>query len=183
MHDLPGLIGAAPTCVRAGEARGPARLFDRRPVAINERIRCYRYEPGQRFAPHYDGAFRRSDFEASELTFMVYLNDGFVGGTTRFHDFDIDVVPRTGSALLFQHRLLHALSAPQRSFDLTQLYPYSVTAPGLLASSRETLYVATELNKYYLIKKSEKRNRPQGLCGELINGDGWPACGRWSDHA
>src|SRR5262245_34469566 len=23
----------------------------------NERLRCYRYAPGQRFAPHYDGAF------------------------------------------------------------------------------------------------------------------------------
>jgi hypothetical protein len=38
---------------------------------------------------------------------MVYLNEGFGGGTTRFHDFDIDVRPRTGHALLFQHRLLH----------------------------------------------------------------------------
>jgi prolyl 4-hydroxylase len=85
----------------------PARLFGREAVGANERFRCYRYEPGQRFAPHYDGAFWRDQREGSELTLMVYLNDGFGGGTTRFHDFDVDVVPRTGSALLFQHRLLH----------------------------------------------------------------------------
>ena len=85
----------------------PARLFERHASGANERFRCYRYEPGQRFAPHYDGAFERDVNERSELTFMVYLNDSFTGGTTRFHDFDIDVVPRTGSALLFQHRLLH----------------------------------------------------------------------------
>src|SRR5580700_896757 len=45
-------------------------------VGANERLRCYRYEPGQRFAPHYDGAFIRDDHEESCLTFMVYLNDG-----------------------------------------------------------------------------------------------------------
>jgi prolyl 4-hydroxylase len=38
---------------------------------------------------------------------LVYLNDAFEGGTTAFHRFDVDVVPRTGSGLVFQHRLLH----------------------------------------------------------------------------
>jgi len=100
-HQLAGDLFAR---VRAAT---PARLFGREAVGANERFRCYRYEPGQRFAPHYDGAFRRDQRECSELTLMVYLNDGFGGGKTRFHDFDVDVVPRTGSALLFQHRLLH----------------------------------------------------------------------------
>jgi predicted 2-oxoglutarate/Fe(II)-dependent dioxygenase YbiX len=85
----------------------PARLCGRRPVGVNERFRCYRYEPGQRFAPHYDGAFTRSPTERSELTFMVYLNDDFTGGTTTFWDFEATVSPRTGSALLFQHFTLH----------------------------------------------------------------------------
>lgn len=85
----------------------PARLHDRRPVGANERFRCYRYAPGERFASHYDGAFQRSAAERSELTLMVYLNDGFEGGTTAFLDFGVEVTPRTGSALLFQHRLLH----------------------------------------------------------------------------
>ncbi len=85
----------------------PAQLFGRRAVGANERFRCYRYEPGQRFAPHFDGAFQRDAFERSELTFMVYLNEGFGGGTTSFHDFEVDVVPKAGGALLFQHRLLH----------------------------------------------------------------------------
>jgi prolyl 4-hydroxylase len=74
---------------------------------MNERFRCYRYEPGQRFAPHYDGAFARSETERSHLTFIIYLNDGFGGGTTMFHDLGVDVVPKPGMALLFQHFLLH----------------------------------------------------------------------------
>jgi prolyl 4-hydroxylase len=85
----------------------PAALCGRRLAGVNERFRCYRYEPGQRFAPHYDGAFARSRTERSELTFMVYLNDDFTGGKTRLHDFEVTVAPRTGSALLFQHHTLH----------------------------------------------------------------------------
>lgn len=89
------------------EAHVPAELADMRPVGANERFRCYRYDPGQRFAPHYDGAFRRSEVEESLLTFMVYLNEDFEGGATAFHDFEKAVRPKTGTALLFQHRLLH----------------------------------------------------------------------------
>lgn len=77
------------------------------PVGVNERFRCYRYAPGQRFAPHYDGAYVRSPREESLLTFMIYLNQEFSGGDTAFLDLDVSIRPRTGMALLFQHRLLH----------------------------------------------------------------------------
>jgi len=86
----------------------PTPLEGLRAVGANERFRCYRYEPGQRFAPHYDGSFRRDRFEVSQLTLMVYLNDGFGGGETAFHDLGgRKVVPRTGMALLFQHHTRH----------------------------------------------------------------------------
>ena len=85
----------------------PQTLFDMTPVGANERFRCYRYDVDQRFAAHYDGAFIRSDDEQSLLTFMVYLNEGFGGGATRFHEFRVDATPVTGRALLFQHLLLH----------------------------------------------------------------------------
>jgi hypothetical protein len=85
----------------------PHRLYDREPVGVNERFRIYRYDPGQRFAPHYDGCFQRDAHERSELTFMIYLNDGFEGGDTAFLDYGARAVPRTGAALFFQHYLLH----------------------------------------------------------------------------
>lgn len=85
----------------------PQQLCEMTPVGANERFRCYRYDVDQRFAPHYDGAFIRNDTERSLLTFMVYLNEGFSGGATDFHDFGVRVVPRIGTALLFQHFLLH----------------------------------------------------------------------------
>ena len=85
----------------------PQQLCGMKPVGTNERFRCYRYDVDQRFAPHYDGAYVRSDDERSLLTFMVYLNEGFGGGATAFHDFDIAVTPKTGMALFFQHFTLH----------------------------------------------------------------------------
>ena len=77
------------------------------PVGLNERFRGYRYGPGQRFAPHFDGAFVRDERERSELTVLFYLNDGFSGGATAFLDWDVKVDPRRGQALLFHHPILH----------------------------------------------------------------------------
>jgi predicted 2-oxoglutarate/Fe(II)-dependent dioxygenase YbiX len=88
-------------------AHVPPEMKGMRVVGANERLRCYRYAPGQRFAPHYDGAFLRSDVERSLLTLIVYLNEGFAGGETGLLDLDRVVTPRTGMALLFQHAILH----------------------------------------------------------------------------
>lgn len=85
----------------------PARLSAMDLAGANERLRCYRYDPGERFAPHYDGAFVRSPAECSLLTFLVYLNEGFGGGETSFLDLGQTILPRTGLGLLFQHRVLH----------------------------------------------------------------------------
>jgi prolyl 4-hydroxylase len=85
----------------------PAEVLGMRVASANERLRCYKYGPGQWFKPHYDGAFHRSDSERSLYTFMVYLNEGFAGGDTSFLDLRVDVRPKTGRALLFQHPILH----------------------------------------------------------------------------
>jgi predicted 2-oxoglutarate/Fe(II)-dependent dioxygenase YbiX len=66
-----------------------------------------RYSPGQRFRPHFDGAFQRDEDERSEITVLVYLNEGCEGGDTAFCDHDLRVTPRRGMALLFQHHVLH----------------------------------------------------------------------------
>lgn len=76
-----------------------------RPVGLNERLRFYRYTPGQVFRWHRDGAFVRSGRELSRLTFLVYLDDDCGGGETEFED--AVVTPRRGMALVFTHRLLH----------------------------------------------------------------------------
>jgi prolyl 4-hydroxylase len=87
--------------------RLPEELSGMHVAGANERLRCYRYAPGERFAPHYDGYYARSEDERSLLTFMVYLNEGFTGGETALLDLDHVIVPKKGMALLFQHRILH----------------------------------------------------------------------------
>ncbi len=77
------------------------------PLGLNERFRGYRYRAGQRFGPHYDGAFVRDDDERSFVTVIVYLNDGCVGGATNILDWGVTVEPRRGRVLLFDHPMLH----------------------------------------------------------------------------
>lgn len=82
--------------------------FRERPaIGLNERFRFYKYEPGQRFAPHYDGRFERENGERSEYSFLIYLNDSFEGGHTVFHSPHLDVNPEAGSVLVFYHPQLH----------------------------------------------------------------------------
>ncbi|MBM0104381.1 2OG-Fe(II) oxygenase [Steroidobacter sp. S1-65] len=81
------------------------RTLGTRVRGLNERFRYYRYTPGQRFDWHFDGSFIRPNGELSRLTFMIYLNQEYQGGETRFES--VSVVGKPGMALLFEHELLH----------------------------------------------------------------------------
>lgn len=86
----------------------PTQINGRTLCGANERFRCYRYKPGMRFAPHEDGSFARSLVECSYYSFLIFLNGDFEGGQTRFYtEPPIDIQPRTGLGLLFQHRIVH----------------------------------------------------------------------------
>ena len=74
------------------------------PVGLNERLRFLRYDIGEYFAQHSDGSYIRTQDhpcfgERSLLTFQLYLNEDFEGGTTRFYDttsdYYFDVIPKT----------------------------------------------------------------------------------------
>ncbi|XP_064634786.1 uncharacterized protein LOC135492322 isoform X2 [Lineus longissimus] len=85
-----------------------------RALGLNERLRILRYDPGQKFAPHFDGEYRRDNGERSYITMQLYLNEGFKGGSTTFLEKwdpssgdSVPVVPKTGSILVFQHDILH----------------------------------------------------------------------------
>lgn len=83
----------------------PPVLEGRRAAGLNERLRFYRYGPGQRFAPHTDGCHRRLNGEESLLTLMIYLNGAMRGGETRFEK--ASITPAAGMALVFDHYLVH----------------------------------------------------------------------------
>lgn len=75
-------------------------------VGLNERLRYYRYDVGQKFSWHADGCVRRGKDDQSMLTFMIYLNDDFVGGETLFRQ-GVRVEPQKGMVLLFTHWQKH----------------------------------------------------------------------------
>jgi hypothetical protein len=135
-----------------------ARLFDRaRPmlpanplrawevVGFNERWRYYRYDPGERFAPHYDGSFVRGEDQKSQLTFMIYLNDDFAGGETKFYFLSEEpylcVRPVRGQALVFVHWKLHegaAVLSGRKYVLRTDVMCRRIALPLELADRRES---------------------------------------------
>lgn len=83
----------------------PKSIGESEAIGLNELFRFYRYQPGQQFRKHRDQSFIRNSREASYYTFMIYLNDDFKGGETKFDD--LVVAPTKGGALVFYHALEH----------------------------------------------------------------------------
>ncbi|KAJ4292614.1 hypothetical protein N0V90_009277 [Kalmusia sp. IMI 367209] len=84
---------------------------------LNERLRFLKYVGGEYFKAHNDGSYETPDGkERSYFTLHLYLNDAadqLKGGATTFYDYNmirrIDVAPKSGRVLIFQHRnLLHS---------------------------------------------------------------------------
>ena len=84
-------------------------------VSLNERLRMLKYKQGQFFHSHHDAVFVRGQDEGeragemSSVSVHVYLNQKFKGGFTTFQGKGrhLDVKPKTGSILLFEHNILH----------------------------------------------------------------------------
>jgi prolyl 4-hydroxylase len=66
-----------------------------------EPLQILRYRPGQEFRPHRDCI---EDVANQRIfTMLVYLNDGYSGGETRFLETGLEVRGQTGDALLFRN--------------------------------------------------------------------------------
>lgn len=91
----------------------PLRLQGLRRCGANPRLRIYRYAPGERHTAHWDTVVELAGGVRSLLTLVFYLNDGFAGGDTDFPELKQRITPKTGRALLFQHRILHEASEVQ----------------------------------------------------------------------
>jgi len=114
----------------------------KRALGLNGRLRFYRYAEGDYFAAHTDGSWPGSriidgelvanayDDRWSQLSFLLFLSDDFVGGATRFYvDPDhpgqpsrrqdpahsVDVRTPRGGALCFPHGVhpLHCAHASE----------------------------------------------------------------------
>ncbi|KAL5092822.1 hypothetical protein Trisim1_000559 [Trichoderma cf. simile WF8] len=109
---LQELVATAP-CSRPDHNRGRKGTWQFH--GLNERMRFLKYTPGMFFRPHCDAAYRADNPDGPIIetyyTLHLYLNDeGLVGGATAFLSPDrkrrLDVNPKAGSVLIFQHPLL-----------------------------------------------------------------------------
>lgn len=86
----------------------PDSVGEFRLVGLNERLRYYRYARGQQFAEHMDHWYRPSSRLITLHTVLVYFNDDFEGGETRFlEQLDEVIVPEPGLVAIFQHKVRH----------------------------------------------------------------------------
>ena len=81
----------------------------------NPRLRIYCYGPDERHSAHWDTEVDIDDECVTRMTLVVYLNQDFGGGQTEFPELGVTVVPKTGMALVFQHRVLHAACPVEHS--------------------------------------------------------------------
>ena len=85
-------------------------LLGQKAINLSPHFRFYKYQNGQKFNMHKDG---RQKFNGNEtlFTFLIYLNDNYVGGNTEFRSGNLSIEPKVGSALCFEHHEWHKGSA------------------------------------------------------------------------
>lgn len=103
----------------------PAECCGRQLVELNERCRILCYTPGQEFASHFDGNYRRPNGDTSKVTVQLYLHDvpEENGGATTFHfgllEDSLPCQPKAGSALIFTQDLEHEGSLLRKGLKYT----------------------------------------------------------------
>ena len=111
-------------------------IFDsKQALGLNSRFRFYRYQPGDYFSPHTDGAWPGSKVidrqlvanafpdRWSQLTFLLFLSDEYEGGRTQFYlrsnkrdeSTVVSVQTPVGGVLCFPHGMhpLHCLHSSE----------------------------------------------------------------------
>jgi hypothetical protein len=81
-------------------------------VGLNERLRILRYDPGDEFKPHSDGAYTAPTGAISKITILIYLNEGYKGGYTHFLKEDgswLAIEPHVGSVAMQDQALVHGV--------------------------------------------------------------------------
>jgi len=105
----------------------PTQVANLELVELNERCRILCYTPGQEFASHIDGQYKRADGDCSKVTVQLYLHDvpEENGGATTFHfgfngeHGSLPCQPKAGSVLLFTQDLMHEGSLLKKGLKYT----------------------------------------------------------------
>jgi hypothetical protein len=116
-----------------------------KPIGVNDHIRFYKYDPGQFILKHDDYRMSRFRYDKNEdqyyeqmsfLTIVIYLNEDFSDGCTKFWtkysqegvkshcrfirdieftEADLTITPETGKAVIHDHMVQHEGESPRKS--------------------------------------------------------------------
>ncbi|KAK9687110.1 hypothetical protein K7432_014908 [Basidiobolus ranarum] len=91
----------------------PQYWMDKPVVGLSKSLRFSKYTPDQYFYAHTDTSFYDESNSGSRISVVLYLNDeDLEGGHTRFFSVEtmefIDIVPKAGRVLVFEHEISHA---------------------------------------------------------------------------
>ncbi len=80
---------------------------------INKRLRFLKYECSDHFAIHQDKHYK-DDINISLITVLIYLNESYIGGHTKFYTSEKDnicynVIPHIGLVCLMDQNILHSV--------------------------------------------------------------------------
>ena len=118
-------------------------------TGLNDRFRVYQYEQGQRFFPHVDVRTIVPRGETRQ-SFMIYLNDEFEGGSTRFFEMKEKTSRRgEGRGRKFDNRVRFSVRAPTGSivvFDHLLLHEGAEVTSGIKYAVRSDLIYAPPRN-------------------------------------
>jgi predicted 2-oxoglutarate/Fe(II)-dependent dioxygenase YbiX len=77
---------------------------------INPRFRFLKYTSGDHFAKHADEHYKNDKNEISLITVLIYINDDYEGGNTKFlfdDTTEISITPKIGLICLMDQNILH----------------------------------------------------------------------------
>lgn len=81
------------------------------PLTYQEDMQIARYKPNGKFVAHHDACQKNSpscknmnhNLGQRIYTFLIYLNDDFIGGNTVFSNINQTIIPKQGQAVLFRN--------------------------------------------------------------------------------
>ena len=90
----------------------PNNYNDMKFCEINPRFRFLKYNDGDFFAKHTDEHYKNDKNEISLITLLIYINDDYEGGNTKFliddkNENDISITPKIGLICLMDQNILH----------------------------------------------------------------------------
>ena len=80
------------------------------PLGLNEMFKFYKYKEGNFFNQHRDSYYESPEGNKSHATVLLYLNEGYKGGTTDYQAERLawkSVIPKIGKVFIFDHKILH----------------------------------------------------------------------------